>query len=186
MLLILYIRFWTLTTLNRKNLKIIITIICLFISYKLLAKTNRLKISLIKNKEYVSTYDLIKIFNIDNSFDTVLRRSKLYKKNHYSVYVVGFSYILIDGELFKSKYPVYQKNGEIFLPLYFTKLILKKLYPEYSVKFNKNIIYAELKKEVIPKKITKNKNTVKDRIGFIVIDSGHGGKDPGAIGKGGI
>lgn len=145
----------------------------------------------INKREYISLYEFITAFDIDNSFDVVTGRGKLYNKSDVSVYQIGFSVILINGALEKSEYPVIRRRGEILLPTGLFESLIKHFYPNIAVR-RKNERYAFYRIEgktgidgLTPRdrKLQPEKK-VSDRIGFIIIDPGHGGKDPGAIGKG--
>ncbi|MDY6933598.1 MAG: N-acetylmuramoyl-L-alanine amidase [Spirochaetota bacterium] len=147
-------------------------------------------------RQYISLYEFIEAFDINNSYDVIIGRGKLFYKGSYVVYQVGFSIILVNGVLEKSDYPIIQKNGEILFPIRIISSILGHLYPYLSFKIRGRSYCLYYKKRVSPGgqgkpakgEIDKDTNKLlkKDKIDFIVIDPGHGGKDPGAIGKGGL
>ncbi|MDY6967326.1 MAG: N-acetylmuramoyl-L-alanine amidase [Spirochaetota bacterium] len=146
------------------------------------------------NKKYVSLCDFIKTFDLNNSFDIISERGKLFYKGSVVVYQVGFSLILIDGTLEKAEYNIIRIKGEIFLPLKFIKDIVCAFFPDLVIvrKGSKFIFHSKYRspfakypeeKSGIERK--KPIDTSRDKISFVVIDPGHGGKDPGAIGSGG-
>ncbi|MFC1671390.1 N-acetylmuramoyl-L-alanine amidase [Spirochaetota bacterium] len=145
-----------------------------------------LSVKRFKNKEYISLYDIVKKLNIDSTFDIVSNSGRIYYRNHNAVYRTGYSLILIDGRLYKSGYPIVRKNGEVLLPFHMTKNIIERFYRGSSITRKRYSLDIQLRKIDHEKVTYKRMGKGKDRIGFIIIDPGHGGKDPGAIGKGGV
>ncbi len=146
----------------------------------------------IHRTEYVSVYQLIKRMHVDNSFDFIFQRGKLYRKSSTAVYQVGFSLILINGRIYKSESIIMRQKGEIFLPADLFEEFLREFYPDLIWKKLKNRYVleqrAEEKEDDGEDKIDKTRPRLarRDDISFIIIDPGHGGKDPGAIGRGKI
>ncbi len=148
-------------------------------------------------KYFTSVIDLAHFLDLEVSFNIITGRGKLYRKNHFAIYSVGFSVMIIDGRLFRSSSPVFRKNGAVYLPEEMVQQIASSFYPDYNIKRGIKKICLE-KKDDLNKKHPANQNgiiknsdnrnisAVKDRISFIIIDAGHGGKDPGAIGRGGL
>lgn len=142
--------------------------------------------------DYVSQYDMVNVYNLEQSFDVITQRGKLYRKSSFVVYQIGISAALVNGQLIRADYPVFRNNGEVFIPLDMAKVILASLYQEGLTDVHDNRLFLTIPlrdkiKTVEP--IGKNgKNVVpkssNDRIAFIIIDAGHGGKDPGATGNG--
>ncbi len=158
-----------------------------------------IKIIGVNNKKYVSMNDLTNTLNIQNSFDIITGRGKLFSKGAVAVYQVDFSVMLINNKLIKTQYPVIRKNGEVLFPLDFSEKIIDELYPNRTLIQKENFIFLSEKsgsdgtraKQIIkPNKDEKPKEIIPpvaaDKISFLIVDPGHGGKDPGAIGKGGI
>ncbi len=157
------------------------------------ADKNQLFIKFIDNKQYVSLYELIVFLNLESNFDFFLQRGKIYNKNHQAAYAVGLHYMIIDGKLFKSTYPVDRFKGEIMIPLKFIEPLIDSMFPGKGVVYFNDRISLDHDsgdKEKIGKKEStidrKLLTETSDRISFIIIDPGHGGKDPGAMGRGGI
>lgn len=178
-----------------KKLSIIFLIFVFFLLFSNLSlysqESKKVKILVNQNSEYLSIYDLVKKYSIDNSFDIVSQRGKLYFGEHTAIYQVGFSIILVDGVLVKSWYPIIRKRGEILFPLSIGEDLLKMFFPDSILKRKSGFIFTSKRinqGSIISKKNDDDRKKYgspkKDRIGFIVIDPGHGGKDPGAIGRG--
>ncbi len=134
--------------------------------------------------EYVSLYQVINSFDIDNSFDIITQRGRLYRKSSILVYQVGFSVGLINGTLLKSRYPVIREKGEIFLPLSFFLETASRFFQGIELARKGNSLTTDISAEPGPPRSEPLKKASNDAITFIVIDAGHGGKDPGAIGSG--
>lgn len=153
----------------------------------------------LNNKQYISMYDLTSTFDMQNSFDIITGKGKLFYKGAIAVYQIDLSVMLINNKLIKTHYPAIRKEGEILLPLKFLEKIINEFYPYYTYSEKQSRVYISHKSEneTISSQesvIEKNKEYIKedipfagtDKISFIIIDPGHGGKDPGAIGKRGI
>jgi N-acetylmuramoyl-L-alanine amidase len=171
---------------GKSNLiKIITAVISLAVFLSFNPDSNSLQIKVISGKKYISIYDLVIRFKIENTYDIITGRGKIYHKTHVFVFNTGQSVFLTDGWLMKSGYPVIKNNGEVLIPYDIAVNIISVFYPELEMRFSENSIDFGiiLKKEPEKTVITK---ISQERITFIVIDAGHGGKDPGAVGKGGI
>ncbi|MBN1499154.1 MAG: N-acetylmuramoyl-L-alanine amidase [Spirochaetes bacterium] len=137
-----------------------------------------------KNHDYVSLYDFTRS-NSDYYFNIITQRGVIYFKNHRAVFQPGFSVIVIDDSLSKSSYPVIRKNGEILIPVSMFMDILTGFYPGKNYEISNNyIIHKKSNSDTPDIKISEEKidSYSKEKITFLVIDPGHGGKDPGAVG----
>jgi N-acetylmuramoyl-L-alanine amidase len=169
--------------------------LCLFLaillSFTAPALNSPESISIIKvgGAEYLPLDEMISFSRLEHSFDMISQKGKLYRKDHYAVYGVGLSAVLVDGGLFKSSGMVCRKTGRVLIPFDAGEFILKSLSPDMRLKRGGAALNAEYRPgEERPheEKEGMARKTGKDRISFIVIDPGHGGKDPGAVGKGGL
>jgi len=167
-------------------------ILALILSSSLPAFTSSEGVSIIRagGSEYIPLDEMISFSLFEHSFDMISQKGKLYRKDHYAVYGVGLSAFLVDGGLFKSSGAVCRKAGRVLIPLDAGEFILKSFLPGIRLKRDGAALYAEYRPEedegVREERERMARKTGKDRISFIVIDPGHGGKDPGAVGKGGL
>lgn len=143
-------------------------------------------LTVIDGRKYISLHTFIETLDIENSFDHVYQKGRLYYKKHYMVYKTGYSVAIIDNSLYTSEYEVVRYKGGIYLPADMAGAAAGMFYSGNAVLLKEDrLVIARKKQEEQPAaEITIEKT--KGRIGFIIIDPGHGGKDPGAIGKGGI
>jgi len=157
---------------------------------------DRLPVITKHSREYISLYDITKLTGIDNIFDVVNQKGKLFRKDHYAVYQIGYSVIIIDGKLYKSDYSITRYNGDVLIPTDLFLVISSVFLPEKNFIKQKDFIVSSTRTKpavpdvIIPEKedpvVIKDDKPGKEKITFIVIDAGHGGKDPGALGRGKI
>ncbi|MCL1832972.1 MAG: N-acetylmuramoyl-L-alanine amidase [Leptospirales bacterium] len=139
----------------------------------------------IYGRDYIAIDELIKVFSIEHSFDTVFQKGRLYYKSHYMTYKTGYSCIIIDNSIAYSEYPIIRWKGGIFIPADLAAALLDSFYNK-DIQRKKNRLTL-LEDEQPGKKPDKDIIiSKKEKIGFIILDAGHGGKDPGAVGKGGL
>ena len=119
----------------------------------------------INREDYLAASLMCEVYGIDWQWDTISHQLILEKDDHTVILRGGSRIILLDGEpLFVENPPLFYKGG-FFIPF---SLVEDKLdgifYCQYLLPYRKPIY----------------------QIDTIVIDPGHGGKDPGAIGKNGL
>lgn len=157
-------------------------------SDSLKSNEKNLQIKNILNADYISLNKFAEALELHNSYDIITGRGKLLYKSYTATYQTGLSIIIINGELEKSKTPVIAVNGEIFIPIELIKKISSEFNPFITLVKDKNILNIVYKDDVPKQKPAKEEDKpaktaeIKDKITFLIIDPGHGGKDPGAIG----
>ena len=160
-----------------------------------LADNGALPIVSVDGTERVALSDLNRLSGLDNSFDIITQRGRFYRGTRTAVYQVGLSAALFNGTLKKYSRPVLRSKGDVLFPVEFAEDLLREFYPDHTIaRKDRLIVIAAAKaeragpiaREKPPASGKEEKPPVRDRIGFIIIDAGHGGKDPGAIGRGGL
>lgn len=104
--------------------------------------------------------------SIDWQYDTFARTVALSREGHKINLMVGENLVLVDGEPLHMRYPIDIYQGAIVAPYKFKEQVLDTLF-----------------KEAVPgRKIVSPLSKIRS----VVIDPGHGGNDPGAIGRSGL
>jgi N-acetylmuramoyl-L-alanine amidase len=167
----------------------------LFIFSHSMADNGSVPVVDIDGDEYVALSDLGRVNGLDSSFDIITQRGRFYRGTSTAVYQVGLSAVLFNGALKKYPRPVLRKAGDVLFPAAFAEDLLHGFYPHWTVSRKDRLVVfsaAEPGPRETPangKALPRQKTEappVRDRIGFIIIDPGHGGRDPGAIGRGGL
>ncbi len=121
----------------------------------------------INNKVYFNVYELNKIFHASVRENIIDQRIKITVYNRQIIGLLNSDYIQAGSDIFRLADPIIMDNGKIFLPEEFLSGVLAKL-PGKLIEVKGNIISAKSPENQLLQKI--------------VIDPGHGGKDPGAVG----
>jgi len=128
--------------------------------------TVRLPTYSINGVDYVSLPDLCASRNIALDYDTFTRTAALRKDAHKINLMVGDTLILVDGESTHIGNPVRMYQGTVVVPYKFKEQIIDELFKEFRPSQRATIPLQGIKR--------------------IVVAAGHGGDDPGAIGRTGI
>jgi N-acetylmuramoyl-L-alanine amidase len=115
---------------------------------------------------YLSLNSICRVKDLEWDFDTYTRRITLNKDAHRINLMVGERLVLVDGLPQHLEHPVDIYKGEVMVPDKFKLEII-------DVLFRKSLGRPKGKAAL-------------SRIKKVVIDAGHGGHDPGAIGKTGL
>ncbi|MFA5275313.1 MAG: N-acetylmuramoyl-L-alanine amidase [Candidatus Omnitrophota bacterium] len=114
---------------------------------------------------YYALIPLCNLRGINWEYDTFTRAVTLKKDSHTLNLTVGDELILIDGITQRLSKPVDMYQGTIVVPYKFKEEIIDVLFKKYYP---------------VSKKVSLS------RIKKVVIDAGHGGNDPGTIGRTGL
>ena len=139
-----------------------------------------------QNQYYVSVNDLGKIIGSGSFVNEKTEKIVIYLDSFKIKLSYNIPFIIVDEKTYQMESSVVKKNAEYYVPIdnFFNILSTHGSnsfsidYGAMSIAFNSNI-----KKEIPPivvTDLTAEKN--KWKFNTIIIDPGHGGKDPGAIG----
>jgi N-acetylmuramoyl-L-alanine amidase len=136
----------------------------------------------IDGRHYILLIDVCTANGIEWEWDSVSGKIALRKNGREVIFLVGSKYYYAGEEIKKMPEPAVMKNGSIYMPLQFAKYTIKRLF-EVEEKSRVSGTEAIPKREAIEAERPSEK---KYRIKKVVIDPGHGGKDPGAISRTGL
>ncbi len=128
-----------------------------------------INISVIDNIPYFNILELNKTLNAFISFDIIDRRIFVDLYDQRLIFLLDSSYFLHQAELYNNVYNILNYQGKYYVPLVFLERLLPRALPEkLSYDTETRTLHAE--------------SPVDNTFHTIVIDPGHGGRDPGAIG----
>jgi N-acetylmuramoyl-L-alanine amidase len=117
--------------------------------------------------QYIPLVKLCDVYGLDWKWDPYTKSAVIERKGKIAL-VAGSDSILINGALVKLDRPVIQTDGAMYVPISFMKQALSR------------IVEYPLSKR--PAEMPISGGSGRFTIRSVVIDPGHGGKDPGAIG----
>jgi N-acetylmuramoyl-L-alanine amidase len=115
-------------------------------------------------------YPLIELCNANNihlRYDTYTRVVDLDRDNHKINLRVGDTLVLVDGRREYLQHPIDMYQGAIVVPLKFKEKVIDVLFRA-------------------PQETPKRAFLLNSKIKKVVVDAGHGGTDPGTIGRSGL
>ncbi|MCK4777972.1 MAG: N-acetylmuramoyl-L-alanine amidase, partial [Actinomycetia bacterium] len=146
----------------------------------------------VANIGYIKLLDIIEILDLSYGFDTYMEKGLIKGNNKTLIFNIGNNRVLESNRLLYLETAPFLYKGIILLPVQSLDVI-SEVFFENSLNYSLNIS-KKLKKEKYSiikepsdETFIKKENIVKikesqEKIKFIIIDAGHGGKDPGAIG----
>jgi len=115
---------------------------------------------------YLSLSSLCDLKGIRYEYDTLTRTVELKKQGHLILLRVGDGMVYVDGSRKQLNHPVDVYAGAIVVPNKFRQQILDNIFKDVPVFVSVKPSFYKIKK--------------------VIIDAGHGGKDPGATGRTGL
>jgi N-acetylmuramoyl-L-alanine amidase len=124
----------------------------------------------IDNLEYFNVFELNKAFKAVIREDVLDYRLHINLYNEQLIFLLDSSYLQHRGKQYNFLHPLHQDGDRYFLPINFLYEVLPVLLDDVISRKGSDLLAA---------------NPTDNRIKTIVLDPGHGGKDPGAIGASG-
>ena len=175
------------------KIKLKFLLIYLFVSISLAATNDTIK--LVKNSKLLNKIDTIennKFFSINDFLSSTGSELYINEKTEKIVFYLdnkkikitnGITFLLIDDNIYQLSSKVVRQNNEYFVHIdSFINIVNSSLQNLSIISNSSEIIISstEKTKNVAIKNIDIEKN--KWKFSTIIIDPGHGGKDPGAVG----
>ena len=142
------------------------------------------EIKTIKNNQFFSVNDLAKITNSKKFINDQTEKIIFYVDNKKIKVTNDIAFILIEDSLYQLSSKVIKDKNDYYLPIDSFFNIINNLSKDFSAALtSQRISFSTKKITVTPnKKVDLSNEKQKWEFKTIVIDAGHGGKDPGAVG----
>lgn len=143
------------------------------------------EINTIQNKKLFSVNDFIEITKSNNFINYKTQKVVFYVDNKKIKISNQVTFIEIEDNLFQLSSKVINKSGVYYLPTESFFGIIQNLSDSSSIKYTNNEIRftsITTDKKIVKKNVDLRSEMEKWEFKTIVIDAGHGGKDPGAVG----
>ena len=151
-----------------------------------LVENNKLigEINTIQNQNFFSINDFIKITNSKNFINEKTEKIIFYIGDKKIKITNQIAFIMIDGNLFQLSSKVVKQNNSYYVPTDSFLNIVNNLSNNISINRSNNEISLSKLSDNLAKAVKVDIRNEKEKWEFktIVIDAGHGGKDPGAVG----
>ena len=137
-----------------------------------------------ENRYYFSLNDFSNVLLNKNFINKDLQKI-VFSFGDYKIKVTGnVAFVIINDKSYQLKNSVIYKKGIFYDPIDdFLSLLNKKTGSQYSINYSSLSIQNELEsKNPLVNPVDLNEEKKKWKFDTIIIDPGHGGKDPGAIG----
>ena len=142
------------------------------------------EIKTIQNNQFFSVNDLAKITNSKKFINDQTEKIIFYVDNKKIKVTNDIAFILIEDSLYQLSSKVIKDKNDYYLPIDSFFNIINSLSKDFSaVLTSQRISFSTKKITVTPnKKVDLSNEKQKWEFKTIIIDAGHGGKDPGAVG----
>ena len=143
------------------------------------------EINTIQNKKLFSVNDFIEITKSNNFINYKTQKVVFYIDNKKIKISNQVTFIEIEDNLFQLSSNVINESGVYYLPTESFFGIIQNLSDSSSIKYTNNEIRftsISTDKKIVKKNVDLRSEMEKWEFKTIVIDAGHGGKDPGAVG----
>ena len=142
------------------------------------------EIKTIQNNQFFSVNDLAQITNSKKFINDQTEKIIFYVDNKKIKVTNDIAFILIEDSLYQLSSKVIKDKNDYYLPIDSFFNIINNLSKDFSAALtSQRISFSTKKITVTPnKKVDLSNEKQKWEFKTIVIDAGHGGKDPGAVG----
>ena len=142
------------------------------------------EINTIQNKQLFSINDFINITDSKNFINSKTEKIIFYVDDKKIKITNQIAFIVIDDNLYQLSSKVVKQNNNYYVPTESFLSIINNLSTSISLTFKTNQINLSKLIELPKKTVKVDLKSEKEKWEFktIVIDAGHGGKDPGAVG----
>ena len=142
------------------------------------------EIKTIQNNQFFSVNDLARITNSKKFINDQTEKIIFYVDNKKIKVTNDIAFILIEDSLYQLSSKAIKDKNDYYLPIDSFFNIINNLSKDFSAALtSQRISFSTKKITVIPnKKVDLSNEKQKWEFKTIVIDAGHGGKDPGAVG----
>ena len=151
-----------------------------------LVENNKLigEINTIQNQNFFSINDFIKITNSKNFINEKTEKIIFYIDDKKIKITNQIAFIMIDDNLFQLSSKVVKQNNSYYVPTDSFLKIVNNLSNNISINRSANGISLSSLPDTNVKAVKVDIRNEKEKWQFktIIIDAGHGGKDPGAVG----
>ena len=140
-----------------------------------------------KNKYYISLNDIGEIFGNGSFINNKTEKIVIYFQGLKIKLSNNISFIVVDDKTYQMKSKLFKSKDQYYAPIDdFFNILLLHGADQYSTDYNQMSIFLNSTKKKRPETVKMNVDLKKEKnkwkFDTIIIDPGHGGKDPGAIG----